>query len=561
LSFAEFAGFDQNTQTRSRYCLRKIKERISMGAIFKLKHANIMAYVTSNSYAAPRVRRRDLTEFLDSLKYDARRYLISEDQSNQWSDEIADVASRASIRFRDISYEGFNLGNGRASSRVQTSNSDEETISSAIVENVLGELRSELSSYALFALAVGSGRDLKKTVIDLAKARMYGQLLVLIPEEELSDRNFEVLDPIPAFSTALHAAAYWPGIVFWTANGESAFAPLEKVEELRFAIQRSLDRDHSVNFSGFRMINGNFDAILRDWKYYWKKYGSSKSRRLLHLSDLHFGTDDATMNQPLLNAELRDVVKSVDRVVITGDLFDTPNKNYATLFQNFRDNITHLAGGREPISITGNHDQRMIGLFGDNYKQVASIGSTKIIVDEKCEMIFICFNSSVKGSLARGKITSPQFRQLGAEYRTLIAANPALKKYLPIVLVHHHPFSFDVQPETWVQRALSAVGLRDESFLEMVDAAELHRWCLDWKIKTILHGHKHKARYLERQIIHNGEKMSLTAIGCGSSLGAEGSAISYNMLEWEPQSQRWVASFFESVNGGAFREIVVSVSP
>ena len=57
------------------------------------------------------------------------------------------------------------------------------------------------------------------------------------------------------------------------------------------------------------------------------------------------------------------------------------------------------------------------------------------------------------------------------------------------------------------------------------------------------------------------ERMPLTAIGCGSSLGAEGSPLSYNMLEWAPDSQRWVASFFESVNGGAFREVVASVSP
>ena len=511
-----------------------------MGAIFKLDHANIMAYVTSRSYAAPRVRRRDLSEFLDSLRYEARRYLISEDGFDRWPDEIAEVAGRAGSQLRE-----------------RPDKDDIETLSSSIVERLLEELRSELSDYPLFALAVGRGNDLREAAKNLARAPMYGQLLVLIPEEDWTKRNFEVLDPIPAFSVALHAAADWPGIVFWTANGASAFAPLERVEELRRELESGLHngrrRRHFHEFRGA----GNFDAILRGWKY----SSPARSRRLLHLSDLHFGTNDATLNQPLLNAELRDVVQSVDRVVITGDLFDTPDENYATLFRTFRDNITHLAGGREPISITGNHDQRMIGLFGDNYKQVALIGSTKIIVDENCKMVFICFNSSVKGSFARGKITSPQFRQLGAEYRTLTAARPELKEYLPIVLVHHHPFSFDVRPDTWVQRALSAVGLRDESFLEMVDAEDLHRWCLDWKIKTILHGHKHKARYLEREVKRDGERMALTAIGCGSSLGAEGSAVSYNMLEWAPESQRWVASFFESVNGGAFREIVVSVSP
>jgi len=511
-----------------------------MGAVFRLEHANIMAFVTSRSYGAPRVLRRDLSEFLDALKYTAKHWIIPERGFEPWPEQIAEIAGRASSRLHEM-----------------RESVERETLSGAIVEKLLEELRSELSDYPLFALAVGQGERLRETAHHLARVPMYGQLLVLIPEYGTTDRNFEVLDPIPAFSVALHAASEWPGIVFWTANGASAFASMEDVDELQHELTfASLDRHSRGPFPSYR-ATAAFDAVLRKWA----ERRSTRSRRLLHLSDLHFGTSDANENQPLLEAELRDIVKSVDRVVITGDLFDTPNKNYATLFTTFRNNITHLAGGREPISITGNHDQRMIGLFGDDYKQVALIGSTKVVVDDACRMIFICFNSSVRGSFARGKITKPQFRQLGAEYRTLTAARPELKEYLPIVLVHHHPFSFDVAPETWVQRALSAVGLRDESFLEMVDAEDLHRWCLDWKVKTILHGHKHKARYLEREVSRDNERMSLTSIGCGSSLGAEGSVVSYNMLDWDPKSQRWVASFFESMNGGAFRETVASVSP
>jgi UDP-2,3-diacylglucosamine pyrophosphatase LpxH len=511
-----------------------------VGAIFKLDHANIMAFVTSRSHGAPRVRRSDLNEFLDALAYDARHYLVPEPGFEPWPEEVAEVALRAAVLLRET--QGFG---------------DRETLPGMVVERVLEELRSELSNYALFALAVGAGERLRETAKEIASAPMYGQMLVLIPEQDTTDRNFEVLDPIPAFSVALHAAADWPGIVFWTANGVSAFARLESVPELMRELKNGMhEGGRRGPFPGYRSTVG-FDAVLRRWA----GAQQNRYRRLLHLSDLHFGTEDATENQPLLDAELRDIVQSVDRVVITGDLFDTPNKNYATLFTTFRNSITHLAGGREPISITGNHDQRMIGLFGDNYKQVALIGSTKIVVDEQCEMIFICFNSSVKGYFARGKITLSQFRQIGAEYRTLIAARPALKDFLPIVLVHHHPFSFDVPPETWVQRALSAVGLRDEAFLEMVDAEDLHRWCLDWKVKTILHGHKHKARYFEREVARGAERIRLTTIGCGSSLGAEGSPLSYNMLEWDPGSQRWIASFFESVNGGAFREVVASVSP
>jgi hypothetical protein len=202
----------------------------------------------------------------------------------------------------------------------------------------------------------------------------------------------------------------------------------------------------------------------------------------------------------------------------------------------------------------------MIGLFGDDYKQVALIGPRKIVVDDQCGMVFVCFNSSEKGRFARGRITKSQFRQMGGEYRTLTAARPELKGYLPIVLVHH-PFSFDVPPETLVQRALTAIGLREESFLAMVDAEDLHHWCLDWNIRTILHGHKHKARYVEQKITRGAEHINLTAIGCGSSLGAEGTPLSYNMLEWDPGTQRWIVSFLESVDLLGQMIVTASSSP
>jgi len=508
--------------------------------MFRLEHANIMAFVTSRSYGAPRVGETDLSEFLDAFKYDARRWLVPERGFESWPEQVAKIASNASSRLRQL-----------------RESTDREVLAASTVEKVLEELRSKFSDYQLFALAVGKGERLRETAQDLARAHVHGQLLVLIPEQGTTRRNFEVLDPIPAFSVALHAIAEWPGIAFWTANGASAFAPIDDVDELRRQLETaSHDGGRRGQFPYYRSTAA-FDAVLRRWP----ETRPTRSRRLLHLSDLLFKTSATTENQPLLDAELREVVKSVDRVVITGDLFDTPRNNYATLFTTFRNNITHLAGGREPISITGNHDQRMIGLFGDDYKHVALIGSTKVVVDDACQMIFICFNSSVRGSFARGKITKSQLRHIGAEYRTHTAARPDLKDYLPIVLVHHHPFSFDVAPETWVQRALSAVGLRDEAFLEMVDAEDLHHWCMDWKVRTILHGHKHKARYVERDVSRGTERTSLTAIGCGSSLGAEGTPVSYNLLEWDPKSQRWVAAFFESVNGGAFREVLASVSP
>lgn len=437
-----------------------------------------------------------------------------------------------------------------------------EVVNGRIVEDVLAELRSEFSYYPLYALGVGGGQDLRERAEWLASQPLYGNLLVLIPEGTNKKGNFNVIDPVPSFSVGLHAAADWPGFVFWSLNGASCFVSLEEVAELLDRLKRAM-HDGELRHGRHRPFPefgypGNFDAVLREWDLF---HQSRSRKRLLHLSDLHFGTEYATENQPFLNAELRDVVKSVDRVVITGDLFDTPDKNFATQFTTFRDNITYLSGGVEPITITGNHDQRMKGIWGNDYEQVAKIGPSRVEVDDPNQMVFICFNSSEGGRLAQGKISDSQFKSIGAEYRNLLAVRQELKTYLPIVLVHHHPFSFEAEPEGWLEKAMNRIGFSLEPTLALKNPEKLYDWCVDWDIKTILHGHKHKARYAERNVNHAGKQIQLTAIGCGSSLGAEGSPVSYNLLEWDPGKQKWVASFHESTNGGAFRELAVSVSP
>ena len=510
-----------------------------MGVFFRMKHVNIMSYLTSRSYGPPQIMRQDLHEFLMLfLKgYGGEEYFVAERGFDTWPNEMSSLAETAMNKLEKISIED-----------------DYQIVHPPTVEHLLEELRSALSVFPLFALAVGD--RIRKQAREIAQAPLYGQLLVLIPDNVDNNRNFEVLDPIPTFSAALHAISDWPGFLFWTQTGANTFVPKRYASDFVMDIQSVLD--HFGRHRPFQSDQYKLDKFIKDW---FKKR-TRQSRRLLHLSDLHFGTTDAVENQALLDAQLRDVVQDVDKVVITGDLIHTTKRNdYRAMYQTFRNNIVHLANGKEPISITGNHDQRMLGIFGDDYRQVTRIGSRGVIIDDECKIIFICFNSSEDGNVAQGCITKSQFREIGGEYRNYISARPELKSYLPIVLLHHHPFSFDVEPETRIQRILNKFGIGDERFLKLLDAEDLHHWCMDWDVKTILHGHKHKALYLERLIKRDDKSMLLTAIGCGSSLGAEGSPLSYNMLEWDHNSQRWVGSLFESYNGGAFREKVLAVSP
>jgi hypothetical protein len=61
------------------------------------------------------------------------------------------------------------------------------------------------------------------------------------------------------------------------------------------------------------------------------------------------------------------------------------------------------------------------------------------------------------------------------------------------------------------------------------------------------------ARHISRRIRPVGAPaFDVTAIGCGSSLGAEGSPLSYVVHNWDERSRRWSTTFFESRNGGPF---------
>jgi len=149
-------------------------------------------------------------------------------------------------------------------------------------------------------------------------------------------------------------------------------------------------------------------------------------------------------------------------------------------------------------------------------------------------------------------------------FETKLVARPTLKNYLSIALVHHHPYSFDTRTETLLQKGLQAIGLSDESFLKMEGADEFLRWCVGRRVPLVLHGHKHVSRYVKDQIKWSHGKRpdwrEVTAVGCGTSLGAEGMPLSYNILEWSPASQKWSTAFFSDPGfGTGFEETYVAL--
>ncbi len=496
-----------------------------MGFRFELEHSNIVAYLTSSHDSTMRLDWQTLQSFAGSIAHEDS--FISQDRA--WLDRV-----------REIGRCLLNEVNSQPQGPI--------FLPDRVYDRYLGELRGELSQYSLFCLVVGSKPSERWNELEaLAKNLAFESgrdALVLLPRYPADLTSLRVLDPFPAFSEALEKAHLWPGLLVWTQSGERAFLQIESA--------RSFVRQLPDVLTG--------PSSLRELV---AKFANSENRlrKLLHLSDLHFGNEEAMRNRRLLTNQLKSISNEIDRVVITGDLFDEPNEKSANSYLDFHQELTEISGDKSPITIPGNHDMRKRGNFGSYYEQLAGLGQQPVVVDEELALSFACFNSCEGGSSARGRISETQFVRIGTKLTELRTRYP---HHLQVSLLHHHPYSFEAEARTWYQRALKTVGLGDERFLLLENASEFLDWCARWQTTVVLHGHKHVARSESRTIRPEGATpFQVTAIGCGSSLGAEGSPLSYVVLSWDERTRRWVSTFYESVRGGPFlpKEILTARIP
>lgn len=494
-----------------------------MGWRFPLKYANVVSYLTSPkpSQPPPRLTDSELFEFLGSLQaeYRERSPLISSDQN--WIGRTVRAAKRSKEKL-----ESFNRV-----SRLADAHLDE-----SVTRDLLSELRELLGNYELFGLTVGdyASNQQLRAFVDFAAYSSKHHAIFLSPDLEDSSQAFEVLDPFPAICLISEQPENWPGILFWSKTGATTFAKLADAYDLYNRLLKAFEEDNSLR---------RIDAIL-------DTYRTKRSKKLLHLSDLHFGNDDAVEKEAYLSGHLEPLLKETDRVVITGDLFNSPKREEALAFRNFRASLQRKTG-KDPIVIPGNHDQKWLGNFGSPLKELANLEWSNLVSDDDMRCVFFCFDSSRDADLARGKVTKQQMLEVATLFVTRAAANPQLHEYLPITLIHHHPFSFETPKERIIDRALERLGITDEYFLRMDDADAFLAWCARRGVQVILHGHKHVPRHTNQWVQFDQQYQEIVAVGCGTSLGAEGKPLSYNLVSWDPASRKWSVSFFADAGDGS----------
>lgn len=511
-----------------------------MGFHFSFSDANIVAYLADRrDVPPPRLQAGQLSSFLRGLSdpeeiQDVQQTFISQDR------EFPHNIQRAAARKMDSNANVIGLSSG------------EEPTPEAL-EEVLRELRLLFSAFPLFGLPIygGSPNTIFDNLVGTIAYSTGSRALVLIPENDgQSSKRNEFLDPFPALRPLVEELGERPGMLFWTPDGTAAYAPVNEAgllfANLLIALQDGTDDD------------------IR--KILLSRRNSTKSKTILHLSDLHLGTARAAQNQTLLIQQLEEIVPIVDRVVITGDLFDQPRESYAVHFDNFNYILRNLCK-KQPIVVPGNHDQKNWGNLAPDLRMVADLDWRKVVIDDEMQTVFLCFDSSINANLARGKVTEEQRANVAKEFGALRStarkhgAKNDCTSYLKVALLHHHPISFQSDAKSPLNRVLSLFGISDEQFLQMENGEEFIDWCARMGVPLILHGHKHFPRHASRIVnvpLPSGTAYyrEVNVVGCGTSLGAENKPMSYNLLRWDHKGQRWGVTIYSGpADGSGFESL------
>lgn len=275
-----------------------------------------------------------------------------------------------------------------------------------------------------------------------------------------------------------------------------------------------------------------------------------RSKRILHLSDLHIGLAEATQRRSYLKRHVRGLLPSIDRVAVTGDLFDTPSEDLRASFDEFRRDVEDGTNKRLLV-VPGNHDMRTKGNaisgIGRKAEYVTDLDWSPIDVDHDMQAVFFSFNSSETGEFARGKVSLRQRLSRAEKHDDEIHRMRQVRDYFNIALVHHHPVNYGSQPTALYERILARLG-GDDRFIAFEESEDFLRWCVGRKVGLVLHGHKHVPHLatIRPSTTNEGD---VTVVGCGSSVGAEGKPMCYDVVTIEPHTKRWSVSFYQDERG------------
>jgi Calcineurin-like phosphoesterase len=241
---------------------------------------------------------------------------------------------------------------------------------------------------------------------------------------------------------------------------------------------------------------------------------------LLHLSDLHIGSEEASTRLGRLQQIIRNVLRVEPKSskvipIVTGDIMDDPNLHSYDEADRFFD-FLHNLNTEEPVIVLGNHDLKRNGYLEADLSAAIRFRNEIVRWIDEPGIGIACFNSNIESQsdtdLATGKIGERQFQAMGNAIDRKRDAN----KYLMVALLHHHPIPVP-RPE-WYAKPLSEkiFGGFLEKTVQLRDAKAFNQFVADREFAAVLHGHEHIPRFDK---IYTKSDRRVAIVGCGSSVG------------------------------------------
>lgn len=512
---------------------------------FNINDANLVNYLTTEYRApfprtgegiqpAPRASVAQLVSFIDGL-ISIGSDLISSD--THWRESVRQAAEN--VRKHISAKESFAP--------------EGLILESQVVARLLEPLRQFFTGYAMYALIVPErpwdSSSPEREFFQEAALSSQRQGLILMPDAPPG--LLHIMDPFPALQALVKMPVASPAVAFWTSLGGACALSLEAAK--KFFRNKILDRLNAGPYA--------VDETIRE------RAGETRTQNLLHISDLHFGDSTSDQSPRYLKSHFDLIMNEFDRVVVTGDLFNTPDAELRDQFLDFRSDFERMTHNNKPlIVIPGNHDVRpkgnkVPGLLLQTYEFVVDIGWQPLVVDDEMGCVFFCFNSVEEGNLARGCVTDSQRRRVASAFNEERARRkrqhkPDIDAFTKIALVHHHPFAYETDPTAWYDPYVRTITGNEDTFTRFEQADQFVSWCAERKVSLLLHGHKHVPHHVTANVNVNGTDRTLVAVGCGSTTGAENSPLCYDVVSLDPSTGRWGVTFHcdASKSGAGFRQ-------
>lgn len=250
-------------------------------------------------------------------------------------------------------------------------------------------------------------------------------------------------------------------------------------------------------------------------------------RRIVHLSDLHFGRVDAALLDPL-----RERVAKVapHLVVVSGDLTQRARAEQFRAAKAFLDTLPD-----PKVVVPGNHDVPLYNVFQrffsplDKYKRIVSAELEPRFIDGEIAVIGI--NTARSLTFKDGRINEGQAAKVHA------VLDPLPESTTKIV-VTHHPFDVpaDEDPDNRVNRAEMAMKVFATCGADVLLSGHLH------KSHTGHSAERYRFPGYSALIVQAGTATSTRGRGESNSFNAlhvGANDITVERYEWKPESRQF----------------------